>query len=174
MFNEVFLDDVFVPDRDVVGGVGQGWTVARSTLGNERVTIGRGMGGTDLTAAMILDLHERYAPGDDALLCEVGRILAEEAAMALLNLRHVERLISGGSIGAEGNITKLLSAEHAQRVTNLALRVVGAPAVGGAEPQVVEAMLYARALSFGGGTSEISRNQIAERLLRLPRDPLTR
>jgi alkylation response protein AidB-like acyl-CoA dehydrogenase len=171
LFNEVFLNDVFVPDADVVGEVGQGWRVARAALGNERVTIGSGHGGV-VTAESLLGLLARHRPGDQGLGRDTARMFAEEQAMRTLNLRAVERQIAGESVMAEGNVTKLLSAEHAQRVSELGLVIAGAAGVSGAETKLVRELLFARCLTIGGGTSEISRNQIAERLLGLPRDPL--
>ncbi|MFJ8749005.1 acyl-CoA dehydrogenase [Streptomyces sp. NPDC102441] len=170
VFNEVFLDDVFVPDEDVVGEAGAGWAVARATIGNERVSIGTGLGGTSLDAAALAALSQRHGATGGPLWQRVGELIAEEEAMALLNLKHAQTLVSGLKNGTDGNVGKLLSAEHAQRITELALALAGPAAVGGGEPEVVHNLLYSRGLSIGGGTSEISRNQIAERVLRLPRE----
>jgi len=170
LFNEVFLNDVFVPDSDVVGEVNQGWTVARATLGNERVTIGGGSR-EGLSAPDLLSLLDRRLPGDVAEGRAVARLVAEEQAMRLLNLRQAARAVAGGGPGPEGNITKLLSAEHAQRVSELGLRIAGTAAVSDGEPEIVFEYLFDRCLTIAGGTSEIGRNVIAERLLKLPRDP---
>ncbi|UIX29300.1 acyl-CoA dehydrogenase [Streptomyces sp. GQFP] len=169
-FNEVFLDDVFVPDADVVGEVDAGWTVARATIGNERVSIGTGQGGTAVDSGVLTNLAVRHGTVDGPLRQRLGEVIAEEAAMTMLNLRHVQATIDGHEGGTDGNIGKLLSAEHAQRATSLALALCGPAALAGAEPEVVGALLYSRGLSIGGGTSEISRNQIAERVLKLPRE----
>ena len=172
MFNEVFFDHVFVPDDDVVGAVDNGWTVARSTLGNERVSIGGGGGGGGWTVDVV-DILRRH-DGDDHIRREVGEHVAEGAAMRALNLRRVERAVAGGEPGPEGNVTKLLSAEHAQRAADLALELLGPAAVVPNEDgqAVGQAVIFTRALSIAGGTSEITRNQIGERILGLPRDPL--
>ncbi|HEX3793104.1 MAG TPA: acyl-CoA dehydrogenase [Acidimicrobiales bacterium] len=172
LFNEVFLDDVFVPDDDVVGDEGGGWKVTRATLGNERVTIGHGRGVHTFDAESLLSALDRYAPDDSGLAGQVGQALAEAYAMRALNLRDVERAIGGDGPGPEGNITKLLSAEHAQRVTELGLRIAGHRALLGTEPELLRDLLFTRCLTIAGGTSEIGRNQIGERLLGLPRDPL--
>jgi alkylation response protein AidB-like acyl-CoA dehydrogenase len=172
LFNEIFLDEVFVPDEDVVGEPGQGWRVARATLGNERVTIGRGAGIPTFSAVDLVALLSRHAPDDRGLAREAGASIAEEQAMGLLNLRQATRAVTGGPPGPEGNLTKLLSAEHAQRVTELGLRIAGPPVVAGDEPELAHDLLFTRCLTIAGGTSEISRNQIGERLLGLPRDPL--
>jgi alkylation response protein AidB-like acyl-CoA dehydrogenase len=175
MFCEVFFDDVFVADEDVVGPVDGGWKVARSTLGNERVSIGRGTGIGE-GAFDLLDLVHRYAPGDAAAFEGVGRLLAERRAMQLLNLRSAERAVAGAEPGPEGNVAKLLSGEHLQRQAALGLRLIG-PAgalAEGPDAGVPATEVFGRALTIAGGTSEIVRSQIGERLLGLPRDPLLR
>jgi alkylation response protein AidB-like acyl-CoA dehydrogenase len=173
LFNEVFFNDVFIPDADVVGEVNDGWRVARATLGNERVTIGGGSR-DGISAFELLELAARYAVSDTENVRAVGRLLIEEQAMRVLNLRQVTRAVIGSGPGPEGNVTKLLSAEHAQRVTELAMRLAGPAAVTGGEERVAFEYLFDRCLSIAGGTSEITRNVIAERILGLPRDPLVR
>jgi alkylation response protein AidB-like acyl-CoA dehydrogenase len=170
MFNEVFLDDVFVPDTDVVGEVGGGWLVARATLGNERVTIGGGQRSHSFWASSLMGVLDSYHAGDVGWTREVGHLLAEAHAMHALHMRNVERAIGGHEPGPEGNITKLLSAEHAQRVTELGFAIAGAAALRGEVTDLEHDLLFVRCLSIAGGTSEISRNQIAERMLGLPRD----
>ena len=173
-FNEVFFDQVFVPDEDVVGPVDQGWVVARSTLGNERVSIGGGSeggmpGGPDLIA-----LLEKFAPSDPGITREVGAALAETESIALMNLRGVIRAVEGSEPGAEANITKLLGSEVAQRKGALAAQIAGSLAAvrEGEEKRLGTWLMATMGASIGGGTSEIVRNQIAERLLDLPRDLL--
>jgi alkylation response protein AidB-like acyl-CoA dehydrogenase len=170
----VFFNDVFVPDDDVVGPVDGGWTVARATLGNESVSIGGGAGGTTTSYQMFfgpLRAHgERLAGGR----ARVGRYIARCEATELLNLRSAYRAISGSSPGPEGNITKLVLSELRQETAAVLAALAGPEAVyaDGASEEVALAILSARALSIAGGTSEIKRNQIGERILGLPRDPL--
>jgi alkylation response protein AidB-like acyl-CoA dehydrogenase len=172
MFNEVFFDDVFVPDDDVVGEVNGGWSVARTTLGNERVSIGGGlMAGAAFEA---LPLLSKYAPDDTGLWREAGRILADEMALSAVNLRQVARAVAGAQPGPEGAVTKVIISQHLQRVSELAMRVLGPAGVDGSEPRPATSYLLVRSMTIAGGTTEIGKNVIAERILGLPRDPLTR
>jgi alkylation response protein AidB-like acyl-CoA dehydrogenase len=174
MFNEVFFNDVFVPDDDVVGPVNGGWTVARSTLGNERVSIGSSSVGGGGFSIDLLPIYSEYGKGVDGAASAVGRLVAESQTLRLLNLRAAERAVAGGEPGPEGNVTKLISAENLQRGGDLALRLAG-PAVAtldGLGGLIAQVLIFSRAMTIAGGTSEITRNQIGERILGLPRDPL--
>lgn len=170
MFNEVFLDSVFVPDEDVLGPVGAGWEVARATLGNERVTIGGGAYRGITASELIPALSSSSYAGDRGMQRRIGALIADEHAMHLLGLRRDARALANAERGNEGNVAKLLSAEHAQRVSELAVEFHGAAVAVGDAPRVTFEYLFDRCLTIGGGTSEISRNVIAERLLGLPRD----
>ncbi len=147
LFCEVFFDDVFVSDEDVVGPVDGGWRVARSTLGNERVSIGGGTTGDP--SFDLLDLSHRHADGDPAADQAIGKLLAERRGMRLLNLRSAERAVAGAEPGPEGNVAKLLSAEHAQRVAALGLRIIGPAGAlddDGPDAGVVRTEVFARCL----------------------------
>jgi len=172
LFNEVFFDDVFVPDDCVVGEVGQGWRVARATLGNERVSIGGGgAGALPMRATNLLPLAAAAPDPHDAER-EVGALIADELALRLMLLRQAARAVGGTEPGPEGNLSKLFSSEHGQRLTALGMRLAGAAAVTGANQLITMSYLWARCMTIAGGTSEIARNQVAERILGLPRDPL--
>jgi alkylation response protein AidB-like acyl-CoA dehydrogenase len=172
LFNEVFFDDVFVPDRDVVGGVNDGWSVAMAAFGNERVSIGGGS--VTMTADAVIDLLARHRPDDTGAARDVGALLIEAYTLAALNLRQAARAVFDTGPGIEGNIAKLFGAEHAQRVAELGLRLAGRAILVGEEPDVVHDYLFSRCLTIAGGTSEIVRNLIAERILGLPRDPVAK
>ena len=174
-FNEVFFTDVFVPDDDVVGPVDGGWTVARATLGNESVSIGGGGGG-----GMALPgeaLIAAYDANPDRLAggpARIGRYTATHQAMAALNMRSVFRAVAGSGPGPEGNITKLVLSEIGHEAAAMLAEVQGAEAAFMDGPRALSGgmVLMHRGMSIAGGTSEIKRNQIGERILGLPRDPL--
>jgi len=174
-FNEVFFNDVFVPDEDVVGTPNSGWTVARATLGNERVSIGGGSGASygGLAPALV----QLAGEGSDRLAgarARVGRFLAEDHALRLLNLRRAARSVEGAGPGPEGNITKLKLADHMVEGAAIWAALVG-PEVAltdGPGAVVGRMVMGARGMAIAGGTSEVTRNQIAERILGMPRDPL--
>ncbi|MBH0776803.1 acyl-CoA dehydrogenase [Nocardia bovistercoris] len=173
-FNEVFFQDVFVPDEDVVGTPNAGWRVARATLGNERVSIGGGSAAGSFAEDMLMPMAREHAHRLAGAEVRIGQFLADEHAVRLLELRRAVRSIEGAGPGPEGNITKLKQAQHWSEQTAIMSAITG-PELALAEGQsaVVGMMtLGARAMSIAGGTSEITRNQIAERILGMPRDPL--
>ena len=173
-FSEVFLDEVFVPDTDILGAVGDGWGVARRTLGAERLTLGASASyGQGIDLADIYRRAEDVAPG---LRSAVGTVLAESQALRLLNLRTAQRAVESASAAADGHVTKLVQAENVQRRADVALRLLGGKVAALREDgkTVALSLLHSRMATIAGGTSEIMRNQIAERVLGLPRDPLIR
>ena len=170
LFNEVFLDQVFVPDDLVVGGVNQGWRVARTTLANERVSLSQswtfGCGNPELIEAV----HGLGAGAGQAVLERAGRLVAEGHAIDLLGMRVTLKQLSGTEPGATGSVRKLLGMRHAQRVAEECWSLTGPEgAVGGTRWS--RAVLFTRALTIGGGTTDIQLNIIGERILGLPRDP---
>jgi alkylation response protein AidB-like acyl-CoA dehydrogenase len=177
MFNEVFLDDVFVPDDCVIGEVDAGWPLARTTLANERVAMGSGSsfgGGIEALLALVTERFPGDALFDDPLVVDqLGAILAEAHTVALLGARSTQRSVTGAGTGAEASVRKLLGVEHDQRTQELGLSLLAeeGATTSGAAAQWTFGFLANRCLTIAGGTSEIQRNVIAERLLGLPRDP---
>ena len=183
LFNEVFLDGVEVPDDLVVGEVGDGWRVARTTLANERVSLSRtwtfGCGTPELLDA----LRGLGEPARQAWLEPAGRLVAEGHALDVLGMRVTLKQLSGTEPGATGSVRKLLGMRHAQQVAELCWSMQG-PAgalgfAGGARSAGSQSagshwarqVLLTRALTIGGGTTDIQLNIIGERMLGLPRDP---
>ena len=173
-FNEVFFNDVFVPDDDVVGPVNGGWTVARATLGNESVSIGGGAGGGQTQAAMVIAPFDAHPERLDGGASRIGRFIAQSEAMAALNMRSAHRAVAGGGPGPEGNVTKLVLSEIGHEAAAIMAALTGPETAytEGAGMLTSTMVLMHRGMSIAGGTSEIKRNQIGERILGLPRDPL--
>jgi alkylation response protein AidB-like acyl-CoA dehydrogenase len=171
LFNEVFLDDVFVLDDLVVGGVNQGWRVARTTLANERVSLSQswtfGCGVPELVEA-VRDLGERAG---EAELARAGRLIADGHAIDLLGIRVTRKQLSGTEPGATGSVRKLLGMRYAQQVAEECWRLAGPDGAAG-DGRWPRAVLFTRALTIGGGTTDIQLNIIGERILGLPRDPV--
>lgn len=173
-FNEVFFNDVFVPDEDVVGAPNSGWTIARATLGNERVSIGGSDSLYEGAAAQLVQLAQQRADRLASAEIRVGTYLAEDHALRLLNLRRAARSVEGVGSGPEGNVTKLKLAEHMVEGAAISAALLGSEValVDGPGAVVGRLIMGARGMAIAGGTSEVTRNQIAERILGMPRDPL--
>jgi alkylation response protein AidB-like acyl-CoA dehydrogenase len=179
VFNQVFLDEVFVPDDCVVGEVNGGWQVARTTLANERASLASswtfGCGADELLAVA---RAARQAP-----LASVGRLVCEGQAIDSLGIRATLKQLSGTKPGATGSVRKLLGMRHAQQVARLCWEMTGPSGALGARygpevdaavpngPHWARQVLLTEALTIGGGTTDIQLNIIAERILGLPRDP---
>jgi alkylation response protein AidB-like acyl-CoA dehydrogenase len=173
-FNEVFFDDVFVPDDDVVGPVDGGWTVARATLGNESVSIGGGGDAMSYPPAALVAPFDAHPERVDGGAARIGRYFALHQAMGLLNLRAANRAVAGAGPGPEGAMTKLVLSELGHEAAALLTELNGPDNafIDGDGAISYQMLMMHRGISIAGGTSEIKRNQIGERILGLPRDPL--
>ena len=201
-FNEVFLDQVRLPADTLVGEVNGGWALAKVTLGNERVSLsGEGsLWGQGPTADDLIGLvRAAGGTGDPVLRQLLVQVWSEAEVLRLIRLRTVSAAMSGRAPGPEASIRKAIADDHGQHVMEAALRVSGTRALlAGAGPDPdrsklasdgdgrpaadgfrwpdevwAKGYLFARALTIGGGTSEVQRNIIAERVLGLPHDPGT-
>ena len=176
-FAELFLDDVFVPDRDVIGEPGQGWRVAMSTAGNERGLTLRSPGRFTASADRLTALwRERADPADTALRDRVADAVIGARAYQLFSYAGASRLAAGGSIGAESSLNKIYWSELDIALHETALDLLGpygelseeadeAPAHG----SWAEGHVFSLAGPIYAGTNEIQRDIIAERLLGLPK-----
>jgi alkylation response protein AidB-like acyl-CoA dehydrogenase len=180
-FNEVFLDEVRLPAENLVGAVGQGWVLAKVTLANERVSLSSGgaLWGQGPTADDLIDVVRAQGGVADPTLRErVVRLRIESELLRLIRLRTVSAAIRGEAPGPEASIRKVLADEHGQRVFRLAKDLAGPAGMlsdGGPLGAPVElwhhGFLFAPALTVGGGTGEVQRNIIGERVLGLPHEP---
>jgi alkylation response protein AidB-like acyl-CoA dehydrogenase len=183
-FNEVFLTDVRIPDSHRLGGIGEGWKVANATLNNERVSIGksaeRETGMIGVVAQTWRDHPDRRTPElHDRLL----RLWVEAEVSRLTGTRLLQKLAQGQP-GPEGSTMKLTFARLSQQLSGLELEILGADGLRFSDwtmtrPESVNFLgrdagfryLRAKGNSIEGGTSEILRNIVAERVLGLPAEP---
>ena len=182
-FNEVTLDEVRLPADSLVGVRGQGWSLAKVTLGNERVSLsGAGaLWGMGPTADDLVDLVRRSdQPVGPLLRQRLARLWIEGEILRLLRMRAVSVALSGAEPGPEASVRKALADEHGQHVMALANDLAGARGmlsgagpISGDRPDPIWGFgfLFAPALTIGGGTAEEQRNLVAERTLGLPHDP---
>lgn len=178
-FNEVFLADVRVPDDHRLGEVNGGWRVALTTLMNERAAVGGARGGgvaESLTPDRLGALMRATGTLDDgALRRDLSELLADTFAAGHLNHRAVRRMQAGVAPGPEMSVAKYMHAQNLTRAAHFASRVLG--------PRIIadtgewgtyawtELLLATPALRILGGTEEIMKNILAERVLRLPKEP---
>jgi alkylation response protein AidB-like acyl-CoA dehydrogenase len=154
MFNEVFLDGVFVPDSCVVGDLGDGWRLARTTLANERVAMGGGSSfGAEVEGLLTL-AAERGADQE-----RLGELVAEGLVVSLMDY-----------LATDPSVRKLVGVRHRQAVAEAALDLYGPEAaLADVAGDAIHAFLLTRCLSIAGGTSQILLTLAAERVLGLPR-----
>jgi alkylation response protein AidB-like acyl-CoA dehydrogenase len=164
-FADVFLEDVFVPDRDVLGEVDRGWSVAMATTGSERGLTLRSPGRFSATADRLVDLLDGLPDADARLRNAVVQGWMDAEAYRLQTLWTVTRLSDGERPGPESSLTKLFWSELDVRLHETALAIVG-PQL---ESEWTKGYQFALAGPIYAGTNEIQRNVVAERVLGLPR-----
>jgi alkylation response protein AidB-like acyl-CoA dehydrogenase len=180
-FNEIFFDDVRIPADHILGEPGEGWRVALTTLMNERVAIGAGRSteeGDHLApVALHLELAARRGRLADPLVRqEIVELFVSHRILDLLGLRLRSSIAAGRVPGPEGSVAKLMGANLARRSSDVAAHIAGPAAVAWSaqEPhgeRVAQMVLTAPAGAIAGGTSEVMRNILGERVLGLPREP---
>ncbi|MCC5579061.1 MULTISPECIES: acyl-CoA dehydrogenase family protein [Microtetraspora] len=164
-FAELFFDDVFVPDRDVIGTPGEGWRVAMSTTGNERGLTLRSPGRFLAAADRLVDLWKEHAdPADTALRDRVADAWIKSRAYRLKGFETISRT---EDVGAESSINKIFWSELDVALHETALDLLGPD--GELDGEWLEGYVFALAGPIYAGTNEIQRNVIAERVLGLPR-----
>jgi alkylation response protein AidB-like acyl-CoA dehydrogenase len=170
-FNEIFFTGVEVPKENVVGEIGDGWAVAMTTLLHERGTLGFALTGVlDVAVRKLIALARDRGVDDPRLLDRVAQEWIELQALKFTNYRALTQLMKTGIPGPEGSVSKLHWSESNQRLTKLALELLGEEAqVVGENGDWQYQQLRSRGNTIEAGTSEILRNIIAERVLGLPR-----
>jgi alkylation response protein AidB-like acyl-CoA dehydrogenase len=178
-FNQLFFDNVYIPDEHRIGPVNDGWRVTQTVLINERIS-GAGEGATlpgTRTGRSVASVIEHFSPVSDPHLRQrVAQVWIEERLIQLTNQRAAALRRSGAPAGQQASIMKLYSSEFLQRLQDLLLDLDGPGSVAWApgdrwRRNSAWAFLRVRARTIAGGTSEIQRNIIGERLLGLPKEP---
>lgn len=165
LFNEVFFDDVFVPDEMVVGAVNDGWRLARSTLASERVAMAHGTALGNPMEQMLRSLTEQQL--DPALADRLGGLLLAAQVGSLLDHRIAQQAVGGRDTGAEASARKLIGVRYRQALEEFRMEL--SPGGGIVDNDAVQNFLNTRCLSIAGGTEQILLTMAAERLLGLPR-----
>ncbi len=174
-FNEIFFTDVQVPKENILGAVGDGWQVAMTTLLHERGTLGFALSATlDVAVRKLIALAKEREVTDPVLRDRIAREWIELQALKYTNYRSLTALTKTGIPGPEGSASKLVWSENNQRLTKLALEILGSHAQltnggGTSDGYWQYQQLRSRGNTIEAGTSEILRNIVAERVLGLPR-----
>jgi len=177
-FNEVFFDDLIVPADAVLGAVDDGWRTSLVTLMNERVAIGAGRPTGEIpTAAALAELATRRGLASDGDLADsIADVYVRERVLGLLSNRINAAILQDKAPGPEGSVAKLVATDLARRAAALAVQIAGpaAQAWSADDPSGdhwAAVLLMTPGLSIAGGTDEIMRNILGERVLGLPKEP---
>jgi alkylation response protein AidB-like acyl-CoA dehydrogenase len=172
-FNEIFFTDVRVPIDYTLGPPNEGWRVAMTTLAYERGTVAKLHTGTRAKIARLIEEAKttplgdgRMASDDPVLREKLAKTYLDGELLKLISDRALSAEIHGRAMGPEGSIAKLLWSETEQHVTELASDVFGPDALTG---QWARDRVYSRALTIAGGTTQVNKNILAQRMLGLPR-----
>ena len=175
-FAEVFLEDVFVPDADVLGGVNEGWGVAMATTSSERGLTLRSPGRFTAACDRLVDLYQRAAGATERDREQVAQAWMDAEAYRLFTLRDVTEMAEGRSLGARSSLNKVWWSELDVHLHEAALDLLGSLGeLEGDAPAAVDRGAWMKGYQFAlsgpiyAGTNEIQRNVIAERVLGLPR-----
>jgi alkylation response protein AidB-like acyl-CoA dehydrogenase len=169
-FNELFIEDAYIPDENIVGGEGNGWMVAITTLMNERAGLGASAAlGLSTALDELIELAKEQGKADDPIVRDkVARLKIGIEGLRLGAMRALTQTMKVGTPGPEGSIAKLQWSSTNQALTELAVEVGGAGALA-KDSMWSYRFLRSRANSIEGGTSDVLRNIVAERVLGLPK-----
>jgi len=183
-FNEVFFTDVRITTANVVGEVNDGWRLAKVTLGNERVSLSTGgvLWGHGPTALDVIELvREMGGVKNQVMRQKIARIYTEHVLLEIIRMRTLTQRLRGAQPGPESSIRKIIADEHGQHVMSLARELIGADALlTGVISESKKTLqnhawysgyMFSQALTIGGGTGEVQRNILGERVLGLPHEP---
>lgn len=185
-FNEVFFTDVRIPHDNVVGEVNDGWRLAKVTLGNERVSLSTGgvLWGNGPTALDVINEARALGVSHPILRQRLASLYIEHTVLEIIRMRTLTARLRGTQPGPEASIRKIMADEHGQRVMEVARDITGADAmVIGPDDSIAgkhirskswySGYMFSKALTIGGGTGEVQRNILGERVLGLPSEPST-
>ena len=183
-FNEVFFTDVRIPHANVVGDVNDGWRLAKVTLGNERVSLSTGgvLWGAGSTALDIIEEAKKLGPHSASMRQRLAHLYIEHTVIEIIRMRTLTARLRGEQPGPEASIRKIMADEHGQRAMEVARDIIGADAMIIGEPDAktgknirskswYSGYMFSKALTIGGGTGEVQRNILGERVLGLPAEP---
>ena len=183
-FNEVFFTDVRIPHANVVGDVNDGWRLAKVTLGNERVSLSTGgvLWGNGPTALDVINEARTIGQQSHVMRQRLAQIYIEHTVLEIIRMRTLTARLRGSQPGPEASIRKIMADEHGQRVMSVARDITGADAMCiGPDDSVAgkhirskswySGYMFSQALTIGGGTTEVQKNILGERVLGLPAEP---